>query len=352
MPSLPPPVIPEGRPQCVRQPSRAVRELLTGAAVPSARVSDPVIPRGVQLPTEQFEGERSSSVDERDEVERGLVLDGQGEDELTEHNLATAVSEAEVLEPRTLNEAKQRPDWPLWEKAINEELATLHTAGTWVLKEAPPGVNIVGSKWVFKAKKDASGNVVRYKAQLVAQGFSQVPGVDYFDTYAPVAKLPSIRTILSIATRLDMEMHQVDIKGAYLNGDLTSAEVIYMKPPPGYAPDDLGKRVLRLKRTLYGLKQSGRRWYQKLTAIFVDGLGFRRCEVDQAVFYKRKGKSLIVIAVHVDDCTIAASTLALIDEFKARLKDHVEITDLGELHWLLGIEILRDRQARLVHLSQ
>jgi len=150
----------------------------------------------------------------------------------------------------------------------------LHAAGTWVLKDAPPAANIVGSKWFFKAKKDTSGNVVRYKAWLVAQGFSQVPGIDYFDTYAPVAKLPSIRTILSIATRLDMEMHQVDIKGAYLNGDLTSAEVIYMKPPPGYAPDDLGKQVLRLKRTLYGLKQSGRRWYQKLTAIFVNGLGF------------------------------------------------------------------------------
>ena len=100
------------------------------------------------------------------------------------------------------------------------------------------------------------------------------------------------------------------------------------------------------------MKQSGCRWYQKLTAIFIDGLGFRHCKVDQAVFYKHKGKTLIVIAMHINDCMIAASTCALINEFKAHLRDHVEIMDLSELHWLLGIEILRDRQARLVHLSQ
>jgi len=306
------------------------------------------------LPTKSvIEGEHLPSDDERAEVELNLT---PGDDEyvaaLTEYALAAVVSEAEALEPRTLKEARNRPDWPLWEKAIEEELDTLKTAGTWVLEEAPAGANIVGSKWVFKAKKDASGNVVCYKARLVAQGFSQVPGVDYFDTYAPVAKLPSIRTVLAIANRHDMELHQVDIKGAYLNGDLTDAEVIFMKPPPGYAPEGLGTRVLRLRRTLYGLKQSGRRWYQKLTTIFVDSLGFRRCEVDQAVFYRRRGKSLTIVVVHVDDCTIAATARVLIDEFKAKLREHVEITDLGELHWLLGIEVQRNRPARLLHLSQ
>src|SRR5713101_9544200 len=102
--------------------------------------------------------------------------------------------------------------------------------------------------------------------------------------------------------RYDMELHQVDIKGAYLNSDLTTAEVIYMKPPPGYMPKDLGTRVLCLHWTLYGLKQSGRQWYQKLTSIFVDCLGFHCCKVDQAVFYWWQGKSLIIIVIHVDDC--------------------------------------------------
>ena len=106
--------------------------------------------------------------------------------------MAAEIGEAEALEPQTLAEAKCRPDWPLWEKAINEELETLRKAGTWELTNAPPDANIVGSKWVFHMKKDAAGNVIRYKACLVAQGFSQVPGADYFDTFAPIAKLASI----------------------------------------------------------------------------------------------------------------------------------------------------------------
>jgi len=120
-------------------------------------------------------------------------------------------------------------------------------AGTWVTEDAPPGENVVGSKWVFKAKKDAMGKIICYKAHLVAQGFSQVPGVNYFNMYAPVAKLLSIHTILAIANRCNMELHQVDIKGMYLNGDLTDGEVIYMCPPPGYAPEGLGHHILHLK---------------------------------------------------------------------------------------------------------
>jgi hypothetical protein len=116
-------------------------------------------------------------------------------------------------------------------------LETLRIAGTWELVEHPGGdQNVVGSKWVFRAKKDASGHIIRHKARLVAQGFSQVPGVDYFDTYAPVARLASIRAILSMAAVLDMELHQIDIKGAYLNGELTANEVIYMRQPPGIRP--------------------------------------------------------------------------------------------------------------------
>jgi len=105
-------------------------------------------------------------------------------------------------------------------------------AGTWELVNAPEGANIVGSKWVFWVKKDATGNVVRYKARLVAQGFWQVPGVNYFNTFAPVAWLASIRTILAFAAAEDLETGQIDIKGAYLNGKLTEKEIIFMKQPP------------------------------------------------------------------------------------------------------------------------
>jgi transposase InsO family protein len=338
-----------------RTASRWVRDLQEGVGVSSTRRSDPKVPRGVTVPGGFELGEEEAEfVDVLAEVwsvEAGLPT--LRENWLGfEVALVAETSNAEALEPRNLAEAKRRPDWPLWEHAIREELDTLRTAGTWTLESAPPGANIIGSKWVFKAKKDASGKVVRYKARLVAQGFSQVEGVDYFDTYAPVARLPSSRAVIAMANRLGLELHQVDIKGAYLNGELTADEVLYMRHPPGYREDTSG-RVLRLRKSLYGLKQAGRRWYQKFTEI-LGSLGFSQCKVDQAVFYKHSKSPhvIIIIAVHVDDCTIAANSTTAVDALKAGLRKHVEITDLGELHWMLGIEVRRDRAGGTIHLSQ
>jgi hypothetical protein len=334
----------EPRAKRTRKPSQRVLEILSGRAVSSSRPSDPIIAPGIQVPTavvEEPEGEETPDV---------LMADN-----FVEYAMVADMSEVEGLEPRSLAEAKRGPDWLFWEKAIFEELRTLEEAGTWELVDPPSGANIVGSKWVFRVKKDAAGHVVRFKARLVAQGFSQVPGVDYFDTFAPVAKLASIRTVLAMAAELDFELHQIDIKSAYLNGELTKDENIYMKQPPGYpAPNSSGK-VCHLLKTLYGLKQSGRRWYQKLVEILVKRLAFVRSDVDQAVFYRHGGDNshaTIIVVVHVDDCTIAASTLSLVVAFKRQIAQHVEITDLGELHWLLGIEIKRDRERRTIHLSQ
>lgn len=271
--------------------------------------------------------------------------------------LALALSEftadTEALEPTSLAEAKKRPNWPQWETGIREELTTLETAGTWELTDLPNGANLVGSKWVFRAKKDAAGNIVHYKARLVAQGYLQVPDVDYFDTYAPVANLASIRTVFALAARLDLELHQIDIKGAYLNGELTKDEVIYMCQPPGFESKECPNQVCRLRKTLYGLKQSGRRWYQKLVEILVDKLGLTQCDVDQAVFFSRSASGeLVIVVVHIDDCTIGASTIHLITALKDKICTYVEITDLGDLHWLLGIEVTRNRESRTLSLSQ
>jgi len=266
---------------------------------------------------------------------------------------AMEMADAEALKPCTLAEVKRRPDWLYWEKAIEEELATLKAAGTWRLKEAPPGANIIGSKWVLKAKKDAAGNIVCYKAHLVAQGFSQIGGVDYDNTYALVAKLASTCAVIAMANCLGFEMHQIDIKGAYLNGELQDNKVLYMQHPLGHKSPNTGMRVLRLVKTLYGLKQSGCCWYQKLSSVF-KSLGFTQCGVDQAVYFKvviTKGK-LTVVVVHVDDCTIVANTICLINELKAGLSKHFEVTDLGELYWMLGIEVKCNRPGCLVHLSQ
>lgn len=121
----------------------------------------------------------------------------------------------------------------------------------------------------------------------MAQGFSQVPGVDYFDTFAPVACLVSIQAVLAIAAIKNYEIHQINIKGAYLNGILTSNKVIFMKQLPSYAHPSSPDKVCRLQKTLYGLKQSGRRWYQRLVEIMAKKLGFIRCDVDQAVFFRQ-----------------------------------------------------------------
>ena len=155
-----------------------------------------------------------------------------------------------------------------------------------------------------------------------------------------------------MANRLTLELHQVDIKGAYLNGELMEDEVLYMRHPPGY-PEDASGRALRLCKSLYRLKQAGRRWYQKFMQI-LSSLGFQQCKVDQAVFYKhvKTPHTIIVIAVHMDDCTIAVSSVTAVNALKAGLCKHVEVTDLGELHWILRIKVKWDRAGGTVHLSQ
>ena len=144
--------------------------------------------------------------------------------------------------------------------------------------------------------------------------------------------------MLALAAAEDYEMGQIDIKAAYLNGELTSNEVIFKRQPPGY--EESKGQVLRLLKSLYGLKQAGRRWYQKLVEIMMN-LGFTRCEGDQAVFYRRsedKG-TLIIVLVHVDDCTIVGKSKKLIECFKTEIAKYVDITDLGDLHWILGIKV-------------
>jgi len=153
-------------------------------------------------------------------------------------------ADTEALEPCMLAEVKCHPDWPHWEKAIKEELAMLKAAGTWRLEEAPTRANVIGSKWVLKVKKDVAGNVICYKACLVTQGFSQISSVDYDNTYMLVAKLTSMRAVIVMANCLGFEMHQIDIKSAYLNGELQDNKVLYMQHPPGYKSPNAGMRVL------------------------------------------------------------------------------------------------------------
>ena len=173
--------------------------------------------------------------------------------------------------------------------------------------------------------------------------------------FTPVARLASIWTVLAFATADDYETGQIDIKLAYLNGELTSDKVIFMKQVPGYEVDSHEKRakVYQLKKSLYGIKQAGCRWYQKLVEIMTK-LGFKRCEGDQAVFYRQCKETgvLVVVLVHVDNCTIMGKSQMLIDRFKGEIAKHVDITDMGTLHWILGIEVRRICEEIKLMLSQ
>ena len=336
----PEPQIPPKRPSRARKPSRYVRDVLEGRGSADNRASKPALPAGVQAPTAIIEAD--DPADEQGEL--GEVISAIA--------MAVVMADARSLEPRNVPEAMRSPAWPKWKEAMEEEHTALAAHRTWKLEKPPPGANIVGCRWVFRLKQDASGAIVRYRARLVAQGYSQVPGVDFFDTYAPVANLASIRVVLALAARNDFEIHQIDIKSAYLNGEFEKNEVIYMKLPPGLDLTQDRSLVLRLLRPLYGLRQSGRHWYRKLWQILRDALRMRRCEVDQAVFYRVEGAAVIVIVAHVDDLTIVTSSSALMGEVKSKLSKSLKITDLGEIHWILGISVHRDRPHRTLALGQ
>lgn len=268
----------------------------------------------------------------------------------TEHDnlIAGAILDAQA-DPKSYVEARSRPDWPLWKAAMDRELTTLENAGTWNTMPRPTDKNIVGSKWVYRIKRKADGSVDKYKARLVARGFTQKYGEDYFTTFSPVAKLASFRTILAIAARLDWDIESFDFNGAYLNGELDDNEEIYMQSPPGYEEDS--GTVKKLRKSLYGLKQAGRKWYDTLSRALAN-LGFATSEADPGVFVARVGEHVLILAVHVDDCILTGSSQKLITQYKQKINDCYALTDLGPVHWLLGIKVTRDRTARTISLSQ
>jgi transposase InsO family protein len=263
--------------------------------------------------------------------------------------IASAIQDADG-DPKSLTEALRRSDWPLWKAAMDKEIDTLERAGTWSTITRPAGKNIVGSKWVFRIKRKSDGTVDKYKARLVARGFTQVYGVDYFDTYSPVAKMASFRTILALAARYDWDIESFDFNGAYLNGTLNDDEEIYMQEPPGY--ETQGEHsVKRLHKSLYGLKQAGRKWYEALSHALAD-LGFRASTADPGVFLAKIDKHILILAIHVDDCILTGSSPKLIADYKDKFNSRYTLTDLGPIHWFLGIKITRNRSARTISLSQ
>ena len=321
-----PPEADYGRGKRIRKETVYVKMLKEGSAVTGQRS---LLPRGIQ------QGSRVESVDD------GVV---------EEHAMATVIESAEGIMP-SYEEARKRPDWPKWEQAIQKELESLKKSGTWGLVKRPPGANVVDSKWVLRIKKNAAGEIEKYKARLVARGFTQIYGVDYYETYAPVARLSSFRLLLAIAARNNWPVDTFDFDSAYLNCVLGDDEIIYLEQPPGYETDDPNHWVWRLYKSLYGLKQGAKNWYEALRKA-LDELGFERTEADHGVFVKKAPGNIIIVAVHVDDGMITGSSKLLIDKFKVEMDKKYKLTDLGPANWLLGIKINRDFTNKTVSLSQ
>ncbi|CAJ2657635.1 unnamed protein product [Trifolium pratense] len=227
-----------------------------------------------------------------------------------------------------------------WIKAMQHELTALANNNTWIIVDLPAGVKPIGNKWVYKIKRKADGSIDRYKARLVAKGYNQIEGVDYFQTFSPVAKMTTIRTVLAVATIQNWHIHQLDVDNAFLHGDLD--EDVYMKLPQGLQGTSTNQ-VCKLTKSLYGLKQASRKWYEKLSQ-FLTTIGYTQMLSDPTLFTKSTKDSFTTILVYVDDIVLTGNSLAEIEATKSRLHKAFGIKDIGTLKFFLGLEVAHSQQ--------
>lgn len=274
----------------------------------------------------------------------------------TEEKLATLNKSIEDVSrdipiPKTYQEAISDAIYSgKWLGAIQDELDTHEERGTWVIEELPKGKNTVDSKWVFTAKWDDQEGRVKYKARLVARGFTQERGLDYDETYAPTVAREAFRIFLSMIAYLGWELHQMDVKAAFIEGELK--ELVYMQIPEGLTIQrGLEHLVCRLVRSLYGLKQSARVWNERMTT-YLKSIGFRTIHSDASIFWQQNSKRTAILAVHIDDFAIGGSTIDAVEETKSDLNNEFTMKDLGEVSTITGWRVIRDLAQRTVSINQ
>ncbi|KAH9717291.1 retrovirus-related pol polyprotein from transposon RE1 [Citrus sinensis] len=249
----------------------------------------------------------------------------------------TSLDSVQIL--RTIHEALKHLGW---QKAVQDEVTALEKNRTWVITDLPAGKRPVGCRWIFTIKHKADGSIERLKARLVAKGFTQSYGIDYQETFAPVVKLNTIRVLLSLATNFDWSLHQLDIKNAFLNGDLE--EEVYIEVPHGIESSHIKSKVCKLLKSLYGLKQSPRAWFGRF-AKFVTKCGYKQCQSNHTLFVKFSTKKKIaVLIVYVDDIILTGDFEEELQFLKHRLAQEFDIKDLGNLKYFIGMEIARSRE--------
>lgn len=214
-----------------------------------------------------------------------------------------------VEEPANYNQAVKDKEW---RKAMEKEIKSIEENNTWELSKLPTGQKTIGLKWIFKLKRDADGRIVKHKARLVAKGYVQEHGVDFEEIFAPVTRLETVRLLLALSAKINWEVHHLDVKTTFLNGELS--EDVYMKQPEGFEKLGQEHMVYRLVKALYGLCQAPRAWNAKLNSCF-ENLGFTKCPYKHAVYTRKEGGESLIIAVYVDDFLVTGSDNMLIERF-------------------------------------
>jgi hypothetical protein len=236
------------------------------------------------------------------------------------------------IEPHRVEEALQDSDWVM---AMQEELNNFTRNDVWHLVPRP-NQNVVGTKWVFRNKQDEHGVVTRNKARLVAKGYSQVEGLDFGETYAPVARLESIRILLAYATYHGFKLYQIDVKSVFLNGPIK--EEVYVEQPPGFEDSEYPNYVYKLSKALYGLKQALRAWYECLRDFPITN-GFKVGKADPTLFTKTLENDLFVCQIYVDDIIFGSTNESTCEEFSRIMTQKFEMSMMGELKYFLGFQV-------------
>ncbi|GJS62330.1 putative ribonuclease H-like domain-containing protein [Tanacetum coccineum] len=236
-------------------------------------------------------------------------------------------------EPKNISQALQDESWV---EAMQEELLQFKLQKVWVLVDLPYGKKVIGTKWVFKNKRDERSIVVKNKARLVAQGFRQEEGIDYDEVFAPVARIEAIRLFLAFASYMGFTVYQMDVKSAFLYG--TIEEEVYVHQPPGFVDPAHPNKVYKVIKALYGLHQAPRAWYETLSSFLMEN-GFRRGTIDKTLFIKKKKSDIMLVQVYVDDIIFGSTKKSMCTEFEDCMHKRFQMSSMGELTFFLGLQV-------------
>lgn len=297
-------------------------------------------------PEEEGEAEKEEEEEEEPNVVKEKAVDKvrrskrENKGVPPDRYMGNAYTVASMYEdPRNRNEALAGVNKDKWKKAMDEEMESLLLNNTWELVQRPKNKNIISCKWVFKTKRNSEGQVNKFKARLVARGFSQKYGEDYDEVFAPVVRHTTFRVMLTIAGQDKLIVVHYDAKTAFLNGQLK--ETIYMRQPEGYAVKDKEEMVCKLIKSIYGLKQAAKAWNDHLDDVLKSD-GFQQSEADPCLYVKYEIEEIIYVVVYVDDFLIACKKRKPIEKTANNLKEHFTLSNLGEIRHYLGVQVIRD----------